>query len=45
MPRSVVASPTFAAHPFHVPIAFLRAIPSAVLIPLLFLTRARERSG
>ena len=34
----VLGSSDFAAHAFRVPIEFLRPIPSAVLIPLLFLT-------
>jgi ABC-type nitrate/sulfonate/bicarbonate transport system permease component len=34
----VLGSSDFAAHAFRVPIEFLRPIPSAALIPLLFLT-------
>ena len=34
----LLGSSDFAAHAFRVPIEFLRPIPSAVLIPLLFLT-------
>jgi ABC-type nitrate/sulfonate/bicarbonate transport system permease component len=34
----VLGSSEFAAHAFRVPIEFLRPIPSAALIPLLFLT-------